>query len=162
MDTFIYLYFQWIVNVLFISFHHVVKISFAPPLLAQLHFLTREQTIACSGEREQMPAPVACAHRKIHPHAFLLNWRERSHSIQFNPSGKALWQSWLHLCSPKQLGATKGGWNSAPRGHERNRWKVRILADPELIWYYPSQLILLMWRELCIVFDSVRPPSHKD
>lgn len=61
--------------------------------LPQLHFLTQERTIACSGEREQMSAAVACAYRRIHPHVFMVNSRERSHSIQFNPSGKALWQS---------------------------------------------------------------------
>ncbi len=59
---------------MFYSSHFTTWLRFfTPPLPSQLHFLTREQTIACSGEREQMPAPVACAYRKIRPHAFLLN-----------------------------------------------------------------------------------------
>ena len=76
-------------NVLFISFS---GFGFFRPHLFSLNFIFShgDPTLACSGERDRMSAAAARAYRRIRPRAFLLNWRERSRSIQFNPSGKAL------------------------------------------------------------------------
>lgn len=57
----------------FIHLIFTMRLRFFFFFLPRLHFLTRERTIACSGEREQMSAAVACAYRRIHPHAFLVN-----------------------------------------------------------------------------------------
>ena len=70
-------------------FHHVSTnvLLFFFSLLSQLHFLTQERTIACSGEREQMSAAVAQRLQKEPSSRFLGKLKQRSHSIQFNPSG---------------------------------------------------------------------------
>lgn len=55
-------------------FHRAVKIFF--PL--NFIFSHGRENYSCSGKREQMSAVVACAYRRIHPHAFSVNRRERS------------------------------------------------------------------------------------
>lgn len=151
MDTFIYLFiFPPLDLIMFYSshFHQAVEIFFPLLLLLlslQTSFSHRGENYSCSGKREQMSAAAACAYRRIHPHAFSGNGRERSHSIPFNPSsgnGRAGCTS----APPKQLvaraqtrsewgvGGGGGGWTKlAMVRHKRNHWKGHVKADPELI-----------------------------
>lgn len=70
-------------------FHHAVQTPPTTTTTPPTSFSHTGEKYSWSGKREHMSAAVACAYRRIHPRAFSVNQRERSHSIQFNPVVKA-------------------------------------------------------------------------